>query len=146
MGDQYPIPAADVEIPDLVDDDEVWRRIPPLKIVFDANLMAFRPAKDNFVDNPTSQTPMSCYLARKCNDPLQVLAGHEGFALVAIKVETLRSCNLRVLDAPRNHLPPGHVHVVGDKPKQVQKKIARECRWVVEPSDEMKARIRSKQG
>lgn len=144
MGDQEPIPAADVEIPDLVDGDEVWRRIPPKKIVFDANLQAFRPAKDNFVDNPTSQTPMSCYLARKCNDPLKVLEGHEGFALVAIRVETLRGCGLRVLDAPRDHLPPGHVHVVGEKTRPVQKKIARECRWVVEPSDEVKTRARSR--
>ena len=144
MGDQEPIPAADVEIPDLVDADEVWRRIPPKKIVFDANLQAFRPAKDNFVDNPTNQTPMSCYLARKCNDPRLVLDGHEGFALVAIKVETLRTCNLRVIDAPRDNLPPGHVHVVGEKTKQIQKKIARECRWLIEPSEELKEKIRSR--
>ena len=144
MGDQEPIPANETEIPDLVDDDEVWRRIPPLKIVFDSTLQAFRPAKDNFVDNPSNQTPMSCFLARTCNDPLLVLEGHHGFALVAIRVETLHSCNQRIVDAHRDHLPPGHIHVVGEKTKQVQKRIARECRWVVEPSDEVKTRVRSR--
>ena len=144
MGNPTPIPAPDVEIPDLLDQDEVWRRIPPLKIVFDSNLQAFRPAKDNFVDNPTNRTPMSCFLARKCNDPHLVLKEHEGFALVAIKVGTLRGCNLRILDAHRDLLPPGHVHVVGEKTKQVQKKIALECRWVVEPSDEVKQRARNR--
>jgi len=143
MGDREPIPAPDAEIPDLVDEDEVWRRIPPWKIVYDANLQVFRPAKDNFVDNPTSQTPMSCYLARRCNDPLLALEGHEGFALVAIRVETLRGCNLQVLNAPRDHLPPGHVHVVGEKTKQVQKRLATQCRWVVEPSNEVKEKIRN---
>jgi len=140
MGDQEPIPAADVKIHDLVEDDEVWRRIPPQRFTFDSNRGIFRPSTDCFRDHPNG-TPMSAFLASECKDPVLALAGNDGFALVAINVRIVRECNQTVVPAQKDDLAPGHVHVAGNKSDSVRKRFARECRWVVEPSDDAKEKV-----
>ncbi len=143
MGEQNPIPALNLEIPNLADDDELWRRVPPEKIIFNATLGTFRPSKDCFNDHP-NRTPMSAFLARECRNPQLALEGNEGFALVAIKVKTIHECNQIIVSAQGDNLPPGHVHVTGKKTDSVRKKFAKECCWVVEPSDELKERARKR--
>jgi hypothetical protein len=143
MGEQNLIPTVNLQFPNLADNDEVWRRVPPEKVIFDSNIGTFRPTKDSFNDHPNG-TPMSAFLARECRDPQAALEGNEGFALVAIRVQTIHECNQVVVSADREGLPPGHVHITGKKTDSVRKKFAKECRWVVEPSDELKEKARKR--
>jgi|SRR5208283_1246432 len=143
MGEPNPSPTEHPEVPNLVDDDEVWRRIPPEKIIFDSTRNVFRPSKDSFNDHP-NKTPMSAFLAKECQDPNLALEGNAGFALVAIKVDTIHRCKQLILPAHAEGLPPGHVHIAGSKTDSTRKTFAKECRWVVEPSEEIKTRAKNR--
>jgi hypothetical protein len=140
---EYASPEDPVTLPDMSDDDEVWRRVPPEKVVFDASNNTFRPSKDSFNDSP-NKSPMSAFLAKECMDPALALEGHEGFALVGVRIALLREKNLVVTPAPEPDLPPGHVHIVGRKTDSVRKALAKNCKWVVEPSDAVKQEAKEK--
>jgi len=65
--------------------------------------------------------------------PSEYLASHPGFALASLTAALARDCNQKVA---RDPLPdePAHALVVGKKTKAVQRRFAKECRWVVHPS------------
>jgi|ERR1039458_4165970 hypothetical protein len=143
MGEPNPSPTEHAEVPDLVDDDEVWRRIPPEKVIFDSTRNTFRPSSDCFNNHP-NKTPMPAFLARVCKDPNLALEGNEGFALVAIRVDTMHRCGQLILPAYAEGSVPGHVHIAGFKSASTRKIFAKECRWIVQPSEEIKTKAKNR--
>jgi len=132
-----------VALPELIDDDEIWRRIPPEKVIFDESRNVFRPSKDSFNDHPNG-TPMSAFLAKVCKDPLLAVHDHEDFALVGVRIKVLREKKLEIVAAPKPDLPPGHVHVVGSKTDSVRKALAKNFRWIIDPPDHVKSEAKKK--
>jgi hypothetical protein len=118
--------------PTISDDAELWRRVPPDFYIHDERLGHRRPSSGAF-DNHRDGSPMSAVLAAESRGVEAVLAGHEGYGLVAITAGLARACGQGVVRAP---LPdePAHAHVVGPKTNSVKKRLAREARSIVEPS------------
>ena len=122
--------------PTILDEAELWRRIPPRHCVKDENVGQVRPSKAAFNNHPNG-SPMSVVLADRVTesgrDPSAVLAGHAGFALAAITAGLARQCEQGVAREP---LPdePAHAVVFGKKTDSVKKRLARGSRWVVPPS------------
>jgi len=119
----------------IVDDAELWRRIPRMWVIWDNNLHQMRPTSQAFQDHP-SGTPMSVVLAdvleERGDSPDKVLTGHPDFALASLTARLARACNQKVA---RDPLPdePAHALVVGKKSGSVRRRFATECRWVVSP-------------
>ena len=120
----------------ILDEAELWRRIPPWHFVKDENLGQGRPSKAAF-DNHPNGSPMSVVLAdmvtESGRDPSTVLTGHEGFALAAITAGLARACEQGVAREPLSD-EPAHAVVFGKKTDSVKKKLARGSRWIVPPS------------
>ena len=78
---------------------------------------------------------MSVVIARADRDPQEVLQGHPGFGLVELGEVDLEALGQEIVSDP---LPqePDHALVVGDKPKGVQRNIAKAAHWVVRPPDQ----------
>jgi len=116
------------------DEAELWRRVPPgiNWSVLDENLGRIRPTSQAFRDSPDG-SPMSVFLADECGNPQTAIAGHEGFGLVVFSAGLARKCGQKIARKP---LPeqPSHAFVVGEKTKPVQNRLARGCRWIIEPS------------
>ena len=123
--------------PTILDEAELWRRVPSWHFVQDENLGQIRPSKAAF-DNHPNGSPMSVVLAHVVAEtgrgPDAVLAGHKGFALAAITAGLARECQQGVAREP---LPnePAHAVVFGKKTNGVKKRLARGARWVVPPPD-----------
>lgn len=119
--------------PTILDDAELWRRIPPWHVVSDENIGDIRPSSAAFEDDPNGE-PMSAYLADECKDPHIALADHESFGLVAITAGLARECKQIIVRQPAVG-PPGHVVLIGKKTDSVRKKFARAAAscWVVRP-------------
>ena len=121
----------------ILDEAELWRRIPPWHFVKDENVGQVRPSKAAF-DNHPNGSPMSVVLAdaviESGRGPGAVLTGHEGFALAAITAGLARECQQGVAREP---LPdePAHAVVFGRKTDSVKKKLARGSRWIAPPLD-----------
>lgn len=121
----------------ILDEAELWRRIPPWHFVKDENLGQVRPSKAAF-DNHPNGSPMSIVLADVVTEagrgPDAVLARHKEFALAAITAGLARECQQGVAREP---LPeePAHAVVFGKKTDGVKKRLARGARWVVQPPD-----------
>lgn len=121
----------------ILDEAELWRRIPPWHFVKDENLGQVRPSKAAF-DNHPNGSPMSIVLADVVTEagrgPDAILAGHKEFALAAITAGLARECQQGVAREP---LPdePAHAVVFGKKTDGVKKKLAKRARWVVPPPD-----------
>ena len=69
--------------PTILDDAELWRRMPPWHFVDDRNLGQIRPSSAAIEDDPNGG-PMSVILGREAGDPQHALADHQGFALASI--------------------------------------------------------------
>jgi hypothetical protein len=119
----------------ILDESELWRRIPPRHFVKDENVGQMRPSKAAF-DNHPNGSPMSVVLAdvvtESGRDPGAVLTGHERFALAAITARLARSCEQGIAREP---LPnePAHAVVFGKKTDSIKKRLARGSRWIVPP-------------
>lgn len=115
------------------------RRIPSkpnLNIVWDGNKQCYRPSSASFENHPNG-SPMSIVLSDaldESNRPYEsVLQGHDsGFSLAAISAGLARQCSQLVT---RDPLPeePAHGLVVGEKPKSVCRKLAKNAQWIIEP-------------
>jgi hypothetical protein len=106
----------------------VWRRIPPWH--FPKKQGQERPDSAAFDDGP--EGPMSVVIAREGRDPHEVLVGHDGFGLVELAVDDLRTFGLRLEPDP-DPSEPDHAAVVGQKTKIVRRQLAKAARWVVPP-------------
>jgi hypothetical protein len=115
------------------DSDEVLRRIPPWHQPRPGD--EWRPNSSAFYDDPDG-SPMSAYLAKDMVEAglelIVVMEDHPGYALVAIRVGLLRSLSQIIVRDPTDK-EPFHVLVVGPKTQGTRRRIAKSCRWVVEP-------------
>jgi hypothetical protein len=129
--------------PEYIDDDtilneaELYRRVPPQWLVRDENLGTVRPSSQAFQDSPNG-SPMSVTLADVLSaagrEPSSVLSGHQGFGLVAITAGLARECQQGIMRDPTEE-EPAHALVFGKKTGGVKSKFAKQSRWVVEPSE-----------
>lgn len=111
----------------------LWRRVPCTQTEYDSQLHRKRPttaAFDDLKDEMGQLDPISAFIALKCKSPDVALANHKEFGLIMITEVLVTECNLKVIekDVPG---PPGHVLLVGRKPRSVRKRLAREAQWVV---------------
>jgi hypothetical protein len=124
-GDEY------ADEPTIPDEAQLWRRIPPRWFHHDESLGRVRPAKPAFDDGPDGE-PMSVVIAAESRGPAAVLAGHEGYGLVAFSAGLARACGLRITRAPTAD-EPAHAVVAGRKTDSVRRRLARAAEWVVPP-------------
>lgn len=62
-----------------------------------------------------------------------VMAGHEGFGLVAVTAEVVQACGLEVVRRAEPGFPY-HAVLVGPKTDSVARKLARAATWVIQVS------------
>jgi hypothetical protein len=121
--------------PTIPDDAPLWRRIPPLHVVFDHNLGRSRPSSAAFEDHPNG-SPMSVVLGREVLDAgrsaQSVLLGHEGFALASVLAGFVRTKGLGIVRSPLAE-EPAHAEVFGSKTDSIKKALAKNSSWVVPP-------------
>ena len=72
--------------PSILDEDSLWRRVPPCHFVPDHNEGVIRPSSAAFTDHQNG-TPMSVSLAKETVEAA-VLEGHPGFALAAFSADS----------------------------------------------------------
>ena len=119
----------------IADEAELWRRIPPWHVVFDANVGRNRPSKAAF-ENDKDGSPMSVVLAdivRQSGRTAQhIVAGHDRFALAAFTAGLARSKQQGIA---RDSVPdePAHALVFGKKTDSVSRTLAKGSKWVIEP-------------
>lgn len=115
---------------DILDDEELWRRIPPFRNTYDANQQRVRPGKDCFADH-TNGTPMSVYRACLTGDPGNLLRDvPPGFGVVALNARQIRDLGLTLLPKPKPN-EPGHAEVIGKKTDSIKSKLAKASEWKV---------------
>lgn len=125
--------------PTIPGDASLLRRIPPnrrWKLDPSGRIL---PNSDNFDEDDT--TPMSVAIEAEIlargGGPTDVLAGHEGFGLVAFPAAVPRANGHGVCRWPTPE-EPAHAYVfcLRGSPSRSQKKaIARACRWIRYPAD-----------
>ena len=126
-----------VDDPAVSDDALLLRRVPSGHFLYDHNLRRFRAKSCAFEDHP-NRSPMSVLLAsvlEEAGRPVEeALAGHEGFALAAIRAGLARQHGQGVA---RDPVPgePAHAVVFGKKTRSVSRALAKGARWIVPPPD-----------
>jgi hypothetical protein len=123
--------------PTISNSEELWRRIPPAWVVEDKNLGTRRPTSAAFRDHQDGSA-MSVYLASVLTKSglgsEHVIAGaqHSGYGIASITAGLARECGQRMVRKPEPD-SPAHAEVVGEKPKSVSRRFAREARWIAHP-------------
>ena len=124
--------------PSILDDAELWRRIPPWHIVIDKNHGGKRISKAAFEDNPDG-TPMSVVLGQEVleaeRDALSVLTGYETFCLASVTAGLARLLKQGIIRSPCDD-EPAHAEVFGKKTDSVRKNFARAATWIIGPDAE----------
>lgn len=125
--------------PTILDEDTLWRRIPHWHFVVDENIGGVRPSSAAFADDAETGDPMSVVLGDEVLEahrrPEDILAGLEGFAMVAFSTGFARSQKQAVARDPTPS-EPAHALVVGKKTGSVRKAFAKNCEWVIPPPPE----------
>ena len=122
--------------PTIGDDEELWRRIPPLWVIHDDTRGGWRPTSQAFHDHPDG-SPMSVFLASVMlaaqRPPTDAIHGHEhkDFHLASISAGFARSLDQLVVRDPQED-EPAHGSVVGQK-KKACRKLAKAATWVIPP-------------
>jgi|SRR3954471_16831323 len=117
----------------VLDDEILWRRVPPWHVVPDQNRVG-RTVSSAAFDDDTDGNPMSVVLAGGADGPEAVLVGHEGFGLAGFRVSLARELGLGVRRDPTES-EPAHAVVVGRKSHGVRKRLRAGSRWVLRPAD-----------
>ena len=101
----------------ILDEAQLWRRIPPWHIVEDKNYGGKRISKAAFEDHPDG-SPMSVVLGDEVlaagRDASSIIAGHEGFCLASVTAALARSLKQGVVRSPLED-EPAHAEVFGNK-------------------------------
>jgi hypothetical protein len=122
--------------PTILNTDPLWRRIPPMHLVPDQTEGGVRVSSAAFIDDPDDGDPMSVVLGRELlesgRQPQSALGPHTNFGLMQITAQDARECKQVVFRDPIDD-EPAHAKVAGDKPKSVQRRLARVARWVLAP-------------
>jgi len=123
--------------PSILNDDELWRRIPPWHVVEDGNRGGKRISKAAFEDHPDG-SPMSVVLADEVKatgrDAHSIVEGYEEFCLASVTAGLARDLNQGVMRKPLDD-EPAHAEVFGKKTDGVRKGFAREAVWVIGPTE-----------
>jgi hypothetical protein len=121
--------------PTILDDDNLWRRIPPCHFIQDDNVGGVRPSSAAFDDHPNG-SPMSVVLESVAvqfgRGPMHVLAGHVGYALASVTAGLARQYQQGVAREPLAD-EPAHAVVFGNKTKRIKRELAKGSRWVTAP-------------
>jgi hypothetical protein len=114
---------------------QLWRRVHPDWIVFDANVGRARlssQAFQNLVDDKLSVLLEEIVRAGG-RTPLDVLAQYSGYCLASFSVGFARQYQQIVVRAPEPD-EPAHCHLIGKKNKSVQRALAKQAEWVIPPT------------
>ena len=121
--------------PGIADHVHLLRRIPPWHFVSDDNDGSYRPSSAAFDDDDDGD-PMSVYrrdvIQAEGGEAERVMAGHEGFGLVAITAGTTRQKQQTVHPDPLTE-ESSHTKVCGPKTKGTRRFFGRESVWVIPP-------------
>lgn len=127
----------------ILDDDELWRRIPnwPNFVVYDENRNIERVSSVAFKDHRNG-TPMSVAIAsiarqhgRGSIDLINDNEAHEGFGVVSLNVGNVRELNQGVMKEPIEGQPE-HGEVFdksGQRSKKTQKALAQSAAIIIAP-------------
>lgn len=121
--------------PEILNVDQMLRRIPPFHIVPDDNSRGRRPSSAAFEDDDDGQ-PMSVY-RRTVIDTTggnieRVMVGHTGYGLVGLSAGDLRSRDQTVNSDPLED-ELAHAVVCGAKTHGNRKFFSRQSVWVIVP-------------
>lgn len=115
----------------IADAERLLRRVPPLWWIFDDNLGCHRPSTAAF-DAEEMSVSLASSLVAFWQPLTTVLAGHEGYALVAITAGLARQGGQAVA---RDPIPenPHHGVVFGKKPRSLRNAFKRQCECIYDP-------------
>lgn len=120
--------------PTIADEAHLWRRVTPDWLVFDANLGCRRLSSQAFQNLEADR--LSVLLAQMVEEsgrtPADVLSGYPGYSLASVLAGFARQHQQMIVRAPEAG-EPAHCHMVGKKPKAVQKALAKHAVWVLPP-------------
>jgi hypothetical protein len=132
MSDASPTYKDDASI---LDDADLWRRIPPWHIVDDNNRGGKRISKAAFEDHPDG-SPMSVVLGQEVlaagRDPESIVASYDDFCLASVTAGLARSLKQGIVRKPLDE-EPAHAEVFGKKTDSVRRKFSRAAVWVIGP-------------
>ena len=132
----------DTDDESILGDWRLFRRIPFAQggncphVVWNDNLKAWVPSSVAFNGYPDKPRVFSCHIESVLQDhglgPELVIEDASRFALVAFTAGEARGAQQVI---QRDPLPgdPAHAHVVGDKKKSLQKRLAKCAVWVIPP-------------
>lgn len=117
--------------PSVLDDHELWRRVPAFWVVYDDNRKRFRPASAAF-QNSSGVKDMSVVLGTDHGNPegavsAPALSTH---SLASVSAGFARGCNQTLSRAPEPD-EPHHGHVTGAKTGSISRRFAAESEWRV---------------
>ncbi len=123
-----------VDNPSILDDDNIWRRIPPQHLIEDSNALGgYRISSAAFDDSPDG-TPMSGFWERLHQqmglNENDALSGHENFSLASFKAKLARQLEQGIQHDPTEDAP-AHVLVFGPKRKPIKRGLAAGAHWLV---------------
>ena len=129
------------DLPDdvtIVDDADIWRRIPPVHLVKDEDRQTLRISTAAFRDSP-DKSPMSVVLAETVRaagrTAESVVVGAEENGIVAFAAGNARRLEQRLARTPTER-EPAHGSVIGNKkPRKVQEGLRDASTWVLRPPD-----------
>jgi hypothetical protein len=124
--------------PTILDEAELWRRIPPLHIVPDNNRGGLRISSAAFEDHPNGSA-MSVLLGDEVlasgRDAQSVISQYPGFLLASVTAGLARSLDQGIIRKPLPDEEPAHAEVFGRKTGSVRKKLSRGATWIIGPEE-----------
>jgi hypothetical protein len=109
------------------DQERLLRRAYPDAIRFDEKLQCYTISSAVFADRNTDGMEVSVNLESVLKEynlpPESILAGHEGFGLIALTAGNARSCQQIVYRDPLEN-NPSHALIVGNKTRSLKRKMA----------------------
>ena len=114
----------------ILPETRVLRRIPPGRSVEGSD--GPRPQSGNFSNSPDG-TGTSVTILAEGIDPLELLEGHDGFALVSLSVQDIRDAGLGIVREPIVGGDQKHAHIQGKKTGGAKRYLALSAEWVVMP-------------
>lgn len=132
----------EAELPDdpsIGDEELLWRRIMPRWVVSDGR-GGMRPSSAAFQNYRDSEghrhNAFSVSISSEAQEsgvgPEEYVEGFPGYGVAAFPARLARSLDQRVARVPRAD-EPAHGHVIGAKPKSVQKAFSRGATIIIDP-------------
>lgn len=116
--------------PSISDDDTLYRRLHPNWILRDKNTQVDRITSAAFQNRPDTNA-VSVYLEAECGGVDAVIEGHSGYGVASLQSGLARAQGQGITRVPEG--TAGHAHIVGDKPKRIQKALSKGATIVLAP-------------